>query len=113
MTNAIKPKSLIHSVKQRNYSFVKFFICSYAEKIHRKVYDKQYKQDYKIIWKDKPILTLYSFLFWLYPDFRCYLKKWKPILIHAYNQKRATIKQQMSFWHIRKTNVERYSLYIA
>jgi hypothetical protein len=38
---------------------------------------------------------------------------WKPILIHAYNQKRATIKQQMSFWHIRKTNVERYSPYVA
>lgn len=94
------------------YSFIKFFICLHTLKLHRIVFDKLYKQDYRILFKDKFILIWYNILTKIYPDFRSYLKRWKPILIRAYNCKRATIKQQISFWHIRKVNVERYSGYI-
>jgi len=98
-------------MKTEKFSFIKFFICLYILSVHRHVFGKQYLQSYKITWRDKPILWWYSFVFGIYRDFRPYLKRLKPILIHAYNQKRATIKQQMAFWHIKDVNVDRYSDY--
>jgi len=96
---------------KQKYTFIKIIICLHAIKIHRKVYDKQYQQDYKITLKDKPLLLYYRVLTRVYSDFRCYLKRWKPILIRGYNQKRLTITQQIAFWKIRKINTERYSSY--
>jgi hypothetical protein len=111
MTNTVKPKSLIYIAMHRKFSIIKILICLYIEKIHRKVYDNQYRQDYKLTWKDIPIMKWYSFLFWLIPDFRAYLEHWKPILKKAYNIKRLSIIRQVTFWNIRKVNVERYSSY--
>jgi len=53
----------------------KSIICRYIYKIHRHVYDHQYRQNYKITYKDRPILLWYSFLFLLIPNFRDYLNK--------------------------------------
>ena len=94
-----------------NYSFIKIFLCLYIERIHRKVFDNFYKQDYVLTFKDKIILCFYKVLCFVYPDFRSYLKFWKPILVRGYNQKRLTIKNQILFLKIRKINVERYSSY--
>ena len=113
MKNAVNPKSLIHIVRQRKFSILKILISLHIEKIHRKVYDNQYRQDYKITWRDRPILRWYSFLFLLIPDFRAYLNHWKPIIKKAYNIKKLSIIRQVTFWNIRKVNVERYSSYVA
>ena len=113
MNNEQNPQLHKHIVRQRKFSILKILISLYIEKIHRKVYDNQYMQDYKITWKDRPILKWYSFLFWLLPDFRAYLKHWKPIIIKAYNIKKLSIIRQVTFWNIRKVNVERYSNYVA
>ena len=99
-------------VRQHNFYILKILISLYIETIHRKVYDNQYRQDYKITWKDKPILKWYSLLYWLFPDFRAYLRHWKPIIKKAYNIKKLSIIKQITFWNIRKVNVERYSSYV-
>lgn len=98
--------------KTYKFNFIKLFICLYILLIHRKVFYNQYRQNYKITLKDRPILIWYTLIFKIYPDFRAYLNLWKPLLIHAYNQKKATIKQQLAFWHIKHINTERYSAYI-
>ena len=102
----------IDIVRQRKFSILKILISLHIEKVHRKIYDTQYRQDYKITWKDKPILRYYSLLFWLIPNFRGYLKHWKPIIVKAYNIKKLSIIRQVTFFKIRKVNVERYS-YVA
>ena len=99
-------------IKQHRFSIYKILICLYTERIHRKVFDNLYIQEYQITRLDRFLLKWYSFLSWLIPDFRAYLKHWKPILIRGYNIKKLSIINQIVFWRIRKVNVERYSSYI-
>lgn len=73
------------------------------------VFDNQYKQEYKITFKDKPILMLYSLLFWFMSDFRSYLKHHKQVITRAYEQKRLKTRRMFVFWAIRNVNTERYS----
>ena len=94
--------------KKYKFSILKIFISLYILKIHRGIYDSKYRQDYKITWEDKPVLAWYSLLFWSVPDFRAYLKHWKPIITKAYNIKKLSIVRQLVFWNIRKVNTERY-----
>jgi hypothetical protein len=97
--------------KRHDFSIIKICVSLHIENLHRKVYDNQYRQDYKISYNDIPILKYYSILFLIVPDFRAYLKYWKPIIIKAYNIKKLSMKEQLIFWIIRKINVERYSPY--
>lgn len=93
------------------FSFVKLVVCKQTLLLHRQVFDKQYVQTCKIGWKDRPILIYFSLMCKIYPDYRSYLKKWKAVLIRAYNQKRISLFQIIAFWQIRKINTERYSSY--
>lgn len=97
--------------KQKQFSVLKILASVYIEKIHRQVFDNQFQQDYTITWKDYFILKYYAFLFWLIPDFRSYLKYWKPILKRAYTIKRLSAFRQIAFRNIYKLPVGRYSAY--
>ena len=109
--NLTKIKNNAQMIKQNKFSIIKILLSVCLEKMHRNLFNSQFKQDYYITWKDKPILMLYSLLFRLIPDFRAYLKHWKPIIIKAYNQKRLSIIRQITFWNIRNVKVDRYSSY--
>lgn len=88
---------------------MKLLLCLHIEKIHRHVFDKQYKQDYQITILDQPILKYYYFLCWLVPDFRTYLKEKKPIITQLYNDRKLSVIRQLLYIRIEKVNTERYS----
>ena len=96
----------------REFNIIRLFVCLYVERVHRGVFDKQYRHDYKLTWRDRPILAWYWFMNQLFPEFRPYLRFWKPIIVRGYQLHKLTIPQQAIFWHIRNVNVERYSPYM-
>jgi len=102
----------IYFDRQHKFSVRKVLICLYVEKVHRKVFDNQYRQDYILTWKDRPIIIYHSFLLLLFPDFRAYLKYWKPILARAYKLRRLSLIRQTIFWGVLKVNTDRYSAYL-
>jgi len=91
---------------------IKLLLCIYTEKVHRGIFDKQYRQDYEIAFKDRPVLLLYSVLMRIVPDFRPYLKRWKELSLKAYNQKRLSIIGILLLNKLNKINVIRYSGYL-
>ena len=98
--------------RDRKLSIIKVLVYLFVERVHRRVYDKIYRQDHKITRQDRLILYWYALLWVVFKDFRPYLKRWKPILIRAYNLKRLSLYRQIAFWSLRKVNVARYSSYI-
>ena len=99
-------------MKKHKYRFARIIISIVIEMIHRRVYDVYYQQSYVIKASDRPIIILYSALFSFIPDFRCYLKFYKPILDKAYRLKKLSIINYIVYQKLRKINVERYSSYI-
>jgi len=100
-------------IRQRNYSIARILFYKHIENKHRLVFDNLYLQNYKIKLKDKLLLIYYKCLCKIAPEFRAYLKYWKPILNRAYYQKRISWKN-LIIWHkLKKVNTERYSPYAA
>lgn len=100
-------------MKFHKYSKLKSLICAHIERMHRKLYDNQYRQEYKLKILDQPLIIYYLILHKMVPDFRPYLKMWKKIGIRAYNQRRLSVLNQICiFWNMRKVNTERYSGYL-
>lgn len=91
------------------YSISKTIIYIQLEKMHRYAFDNLYKQDYIITFKDKVFLRIYYMICGLFPGFRSYLKKYKPILTRGYNMKKLSIINTLIYLEIRKINTNRYS----
>lgn len=92
-----------------NYNTLLVIVCVYVESLHRYAFDNLYEQKYKLKKRDKIFLSYYKFLCLLFPYFRVYLKQWKPVLVHAYNQKRLSLFKQLAFFRVRNVNTDRYS----
>jgi len=91
------------------YSIIRLLFCLHIEKIHRLIYDQFYLQSYKLKITDKFFIKYYSILTSFQPNFRQFLKYYKPILNKAYSQHRLSLINQIGFNIIRKRNIERYS----
>jgi len=104
---------ILYVVRQRNYSIARILFYNHIEKKHRLVFDNLYVHDYRIKLKDKPLLIYYKSLCRIAPEFRGYLKYWKPVLKRAYYQKRINWKNLIVWQKLQKVNTERYSHYAA
>lgn len=102
---------IIANVKQRKYSLLKSLICVHLEKIHRRVFDYLYHQNHKITKVDKITLFYYKTIKKLLPEFRSYLKYWKPVIDRAYSQKRIDNKTFYVYSKLKNINTDRYADY--
>ena len=91
------------------FKLTKALLCCYAETLHRYCFDKIYIHGKTISLKEKLIIKWYNVLFYIAPDFRTYLKKYKPILIRAYKLKKLSPMRVYAFFGVLNRNVIRYN----
>jgi hypothetical protein len=99
---------------EHKYKKSLIYFCIVAEKLHRFVFDYIYIQPHEYYkrnpkWYDFLILLVHKKLCKMFPQYRSYLKYWKPILKRAYHQHRISLFNWLLLLKLKKINTARYS----